>query len=129
MGSGVAKSGGENGREFRLERRSNRAGRFILFVVNSVEAKIFSLYFPEGRSLATGWSVLAEKLRHLGVGSLSMASSSPLSVTLGLWMTRVARRRGQKVRRLRLSRRLMVGWVMQSGFRWGMKRFKKERIS
>lgn len=67
--------------EFRLERRSNRAGRFILFVVNSVEAKIFSLYFPEGRSLATGWSVLAEKLRHLGVGSLSMASSSPLSVT------------------------------------------------
>ena len=36
----------EDGREFRLELRSNVAGRFILCSICSVETKMFTLIFP-----------------------------------------------------------------------------------
>ena len=68
----------EDGREFRLELRSNGAGRLILCSVCSVETKRFTLSFPEGRSLPGGWSILAEKLRFLGVvSSKEMKLPSP----------------------------------------------------
>ena len=67
----------ENGREFRLKCRSNKAGRFIHCMVKTMETKRFSLCFPEGRSLPRGWSVLAEKLHHLGVDALSVVGVAP----------------------------------------------------
>ena len=46
-------------------------------MVKLVEAKRFSLCFLEGRGLPGGWLVLAEKLRHLGVDSLSVVGVAP----------------------------------------------------
>ena len=57
----------EGGRKYRLERRSNEAGRFLLCSVRDLEAKRFSLIFPEGKGLIGGWNILAEKLREIGV--------------------------------------------------------------
>ena len=51
----------ENGREFRLEHRSNRAGRFIHCMVKTVEAKRFSLCFPKERGLPGGVTGIGEK--------------------------------------------------------------------
>ena len=48
-------------------------------MVKLVEAKRFSLCFLEGRGLLGGWLVLAEKLRHFGVDSLSVVGVAPLS--------------------------------------------------
>ncbi|RVW40373.1 hypothetical protein CK203_092438 [Vitis vinifera] len=57
----------EEGRKFRLERRVNGAGRYVLCSVVDVEAKRFCLVFPEGKGLIGGWAILAEKLRVLGI--------------------------------------------------------------
>ncbi|RVX08206.1 hypothetical protein CK203_017772 [Vitis vinifera] len=57
----------EEGRKYRLERRTNEAGRFILCSVRDLEAKRFCLIFPEGKRLSRGWNILAEKLREVGV--------------------------------------------------------------
>ncbi|RVW96961.1 hypothetical protein CK203_032292 [Vitis vinifera] len=57
----------EEGRKYRLERRTNEAGRFILCSVRDLEAKRFCLIFPEGKRLSGGWNTLAEKLREVGV--------------------------------------------------------------
>lgn len=71
----------ENGREFRLESRLNRVGRYILCAVSSVEAKRYSLFFAELRILLRGWSIiLAEKLHHLGVVSSFEARLLPFTV-------------------------------------------------
>ena len=63
----VIKTWEEEGRKFRLELRANGAGRFILCSVRDLEAKRFSLVFPEGRGLIGGWVLIAEKLRSLGI--------------------------------------------------------------
>ena len=57
----------KGGRKFKLERRSNEAGRFLFYVVVTEEVKRFSLIFPEGRGRLGGWVVLAKKLRSLGI--------------------------------------------------------------
>ncbi|KAL6349008.1 hypothetical protein AAG906_033664 [Vitis piasezkii] len=57
----------EEGRKYRMERRSNEAGRFLLCSVCDLEAKRFCLIFPEGKGLFGGWNILAEKLREVGV--------------------------------------------------------------
>ena len=61
------KSWEEEGRKFRLERRANKVGRFILCSVRDLEAKMFCLVFPKGRGILGGWVLLADKLRSLGV--------------------------------------------------------------
>ena len=62
-----AKSQVEEGRSFRLERRSSEARRFIICSVRDVEAKRLCLVFPEGRGILRGWVKLPEKQRSIGV--------------------------------------------------------------
>ncbi|RVW47865.1 hypothetical protein CK203_092906 [Vitis vinifera] len=57
----------EDNRKFRMERRLNKAGRFILCSVRDMEAKRYSIIFPEGKGQASGWNALAVRLRGLGV--------------------------------------------------------------
>ncbi|RVW98494.1 hypothetical protein CK203_026864 [Vitis vinifera] len=53
--------------KFRMERRLNKAGRFILCSVRDMEAKRYNIIFPEGEGQASGWNSLAVRLRGLGV--------------------------------------------------------------
>ncbi|RVW26082.1 hypothetical protein CK203_112550 [Vitis vinifera] len=62
----------EGGRKYRLECRSNAAGRYLLCSVRDSEAKRFCLVFPEGKGLVGGWFMLAQKLRALGITSQPM---------------------------------------------------------
>ena len=57
----------EGNRDYNLELHRNRAGRFLFCVVRDAENKRFSLAFLEGRGLVGGWTILASKLRSLGV--------------------------------------------------------------
>ena len=57
----------EGGRKFKMERRSNGAGRFLFCLVLTKEVKRFSLIFLERRSHLGGWSIMAEKLCSLGI--------------------------------------------------------------
>ena len=57
----------EEGRKFRMERRVNGAGGYVLCSVVDVESKRFCLVFPEGKGLIGGWAILAKKLRAFGV--------------------------------------------------------------
>ena len=63
----------EGGRKFRLECRSNEAGRFLLYSVRDLEAKKYCLVFPEGKGLVGGWFLLAKKLRALGVSTPALS--------------------------------------------------------
>lgn len=54
-------------RKYRLDKRVNGAGRFVLCSVLDLESKRFCLVFPEGKGLLGRWVTLAEKLRSLGV--------------------------------------------------------------
>ena len=65
----------EKGRKFRLERRVNGAGRYVLCSVVDVETKGFCLVFRQGKGLLEGWAILAEKLRALGVVTQAEAKS------------------------------------------------------
>ena len=69
----------EQGRKYRLERRSNEAGRFLLCSIRDLEAKRFCLIFPEGKGLSGGWNILAKKLREVGVVPLR-GLKDPLSI-------------------------------------------------
>ncbi|KAL6345756.1 hypothetical protein AAG906_017501 [Vitis piasezkii] len=69
----------EEGRKYRLERRSNEAGRFLLCSIRDLEAKRFCLIFPEGKGLSGGWNILAKKLREVGVVPLG-GLKDPLSI-------------------------------------------------
>ena len=60
----------ENGRYFRLERKENNAGRFILVSATDAEGKKHRLIFPEGRGFLNGWTMLVEKIRGLGFKAL-----------------------------------------------------------
>ena len=62
-----------------MERRTNEAGRFILYSVCDLEAKRFCLIFPEGKRLSGGWNILAEKLREVGVAPFG-GLKDPLSL-------------------------------------------------
>ena len=57
----------EEDRSYRLEKRLNEVGRFILCSVRDIEAKHFCLIFPEGKGLSGGWNILVKKLRVAGV--------------------------------------------------------------
>ena len=57
----------EEGRSYKMERRSNKAGDFLLCSVCDSGRKSFGLCIPEGRGLVRGWKIMAEKLRSLGV--------------------------------------------------------------
>ena len=57
----------EGNRKFRIERRLNKARRFILCSVQDIETKSYSIIFPEGKGQASGWYSLAVRLRGLGV--------------------------------------------------------------
>ena len=57
----------ENGRQFKLERRSNSARTFIRYTARDSSAKRHSLIFPKGKGMKKGWALLAKKLRSLGV--------------------------------------------------------------
>ncbi|RVW68018.1 hypothetical protein CK203_064833 [Vitis vinifera] len=57
----------EGNRKYRLERRSNGAGRFIFCSVRNIDSKKYSIIVPEGKGQSFGWNSLAERLRALGV--------------------------------------------------------------
>ena len=63
----LVKAWEEEGRKFRVERRENGAGRYILCSVVDVETKRFCLVVPEGKGFLGGWAIFAEKLQDLGV--------------------------------------------------------------
>ena len=50
-----------------MERRSNKAGDFLLCSVRDLGRKSFGICIPEGRGLVRGWKIMAEKLRSLRV--------------------------------------------------------------
>lgn len=58
----------ENGRVFRLVCRENRVGRFLVVSVRDVKGKSFRTFIPKGKGLVSGWSMLVDKLREVGVG-------------------------------------------------------------
>ena len=57
----------EQGRFYRLERKENHDGRFLLCSAKDVEGKKHWLVFPEGRGFVNGWALLVEKLRGMGL--------------------------------------------------------------
>ena len=57
----------EGNRKYRLECRSNEAGRFILCSVRDIESKRYGIIVPEGKGQSLGWSSLAARLRGFGV--------------------------------------------------------------
>ena len=57
----------EGKRVFKLECGSNKAGRFLQCMVRDGEGKKHSIFFPEGKGLINGWSILAGKLKEVGV--------------------------------------------------------------
>ena len=59
----------DGGRKFRLECRTNDAGRFLLCSVVDSEAKRHCLVFPEGKGFLGGWALLVEKLHSIGIFS------------------------------------------------------------
>ena len=58
----------EEGRSYKLERRSNKAGNYLYCSVRDVGWKRFNICIPEGKGSTRGWKITAEKLRSLGVG-------------------------------------------------------------
>ena len=60
----------EGNRKYRMERRSNGAGRFIFCSVRDIDSKKYSIIVPEGKGQSFGWNSLAERLRDLGVTPL-----------------------------------------------------------
>ncbi|RVX21876.1 Mitogen-activated protein kinase 16 [Vitis vinifera] len=76
----VVKVWEDEGRKFKLERRVNGAGRFILCSVLNIEAKRFCLVFPEAKGLLGGWATLAEKLRSLGVCIVVETKNAPMPI-------------------------------------------------
>ena len=67
----------EHGRFYRLERKENHDGRFLLCSAKDVEGKKHWLVFPEGRGFVNGWALLAEKLRGMG---LKQQEEIPLTI-------------------------------------------------
>ena len=57
----------ENGRRLSLVCKKNDVGCFTLCLVIDADGKRHRLFFPEGKGLLNGWSLLAEALQGLGV--------------------------------------------------------------
>ena len=57
----------EGKRVFKLECGSNKIGRFLQCMVRDGEGKKHSIFFSEGNGFVNGWSVLAGKLKVVGV--------------------------------------------------------------
>lgn len=57
----------ENGRDYRLDYQANGAGRFIYVSVKDVEGKRFKIFVPKRRGLVNEWSLLADKIREVGI--------------------------------------------------------------
>lgn len=93
----------EEGRKYRLERRTNEAGRFILCYVRDLEAKRFCLIFPEGKRLSGGWNILVEKLREVGVAPFG-GLKDPLSLEVLKKEKELDQRTYADVAKLRLGR-------------------------
>ena len=62
----------EEGRSYKLKRRSNKAGNFLYCSVRDAGWKRFGICIPEGKGWVRGWKIMAEKLRSLGVGPKSL---------------------------------------------------------
>ena len=62
----------EEGRSYKIERRSNKAGDFLYCSVRDLGRKSFGICIPEGKGLVRGWKIMAEKLRSLGMGTKSL---------------------------------------------------------
>ena len=58
----------EEGRSYKLERRSNKAGNYLYYSVCDARWKRFGICILEGKGLVRGWKIMAEKLHSLGVG-------------------------------------------------------------
>ena len=58
----------KEGRSYKLERRSNKAGNFLYCSVRDAGWKRFNICILEGKGLVRGWKIMVEKLRSLGVG-------------------------------------------------------------
>ena len=69
-------------RSFRLERRSNKAGRFLLCEVRDGEGKKHSLIFPKGKDTKQGWDFLANKLEELGINDKQEEKSTFQAVNI-----------------------------------------------
>ena len=57
----------EEGRQYGLERKANKAGSFFLCSARDANLKKHYIVFPEGKGLVGGWVLLAKKLRILRV--------------------------------------------------------------
>ena len=78
----ISKGWVEEGRSYRFEKNSNRAGRYVVCFVVDAGAKRFCIVISKGRGFPRGWSSLATKLQSLGVaspaeGSTGTSSSHP----------------------------------------------------
>ena len=67
----------EGDRDYSLELRSNKAGRFLFCVARDAENKRFSLAFPEGGGLVGSWNLLVSKLKSLGVSPFQWKGALP----------------------------------------------------
>ena len=57
----------EGKRIFKLGCGSNKAGRFLQCMVRDEEGKKHCIFFPAGKGLGNGWSILTEKLKQVVV--------------------------------------------------------------
>ena len=69
FGQRFVKSWEDGGMRYKLECRANEAGRFLLCLVIDSDAKRHCLVIPEGKCFLEEWTLLAEKLRSLGVST------------------------------------------------------------
>ena len=69
----------EGMRVFKLECGSNKHGRFLHYMVRDGEGKKRSIFFPVGKGLVNGWSILARKLEEVGVKMLQEKEEKLLS--------------------------------------------------
>ena len=57
----------EGKRVFKLECRSNKAGRFLQCMVRDGEGKKHSIFFSKGKGVINGWSILAGKRKEMAI--------------------------------------------------------------
>ena len=74
----------ENGRAYGLDCRANDAGRYLLCSATDAKGKRHKLFFPEGRGLFKGWSLLAKKIQGLGLRSMQEEKSMRSNIVKSL---------------------------------------------
>ena len=71
----------EEGKKYKMERRSNKVGSFLLCSVRDAGRKSFSIAVPKGRGMLGGWHLFLGKLCNLGVEpKWGRSSGSPTRV-------------------------------------------------